>query len=105
MALRIARAEPFGQEFVLAEVYAEGSLSAWSCRCFIHTADGRGCNKTLVMGRTYTPEEAKRRIMRWCLEGRQYPNREGGRDLHMAINPRFYDEAPSLEDLLRRASS
>ena len=104
VALRNARAVPFGQEFVLAEVYAQGTLSAWSCRCFLHTADERGCNKTLVMGRTFTPEEAQRRIMRWCLEGRQYPNTEGGRDLHMAINPRFYDEVSPLEELHRRAS-
>ena len=56
---------------------------AWSARCFMHCSDGRQCAKTLVMGETFTPDEAKHRIMEWCVRGKDIPDEPGARDRHM----------------------
>ena len=42
------------------------------------------------------PEEAKWRIMQWCVDGLTIPNKPGGKEEHMRIQPRDYQ----LIDLL-----
>lgn len=105
--MRGLRGEPFGRHFVLAEVYSAGTMIAWSCRCLLHTADGGTCNKTLNMGTVFTPQEAKRRIQQWCVDGLAMPDEAGGRATHMQLNPRAYDASALLpvEELLRLAEA
>ncbi len=64
-----------------------GVSRAWSARCFLHTS-GDVCNKTLTWGRDISPDEAKHRIMQWCIDGVRVPNDASGRDLHMVQDPR-----------------
>jgi hypothetical protein len=81
-AWRGERGEPFGPNFVLAGVLFHGELKSWSCRCFLHTKDDRVCNKTLSMGETFTPDQAKHRIMQWCVEGFAIPDVPGPKTQH-----------------------
>ena len=70
------RAEPFaGGRFILADVHSGGVFVSWSCICNLHPGIGAlTCNKTLTFGTTFTPEQAKRRIMKWCLDGMDIPS-------------------------------
>ena len=108
-ALRASnRGEPFGEHWILAEVYSRGVLTSWSCRCFLHTVDGVHCNKTLVMGTQFTPDEAKHRIMEWCIRGLRFPDTPGSRDRHMVEEkPRTYgvNELRPMPELLRLAAN
>ena len=113
--------EPFaGGRFAVAEMKTdEEVIIGYSCTCFLHPGPqlpGRRrrnrCNKTLTMGSTFTPEQAKRRIMKWCLDGVAIPSPgpDGDdipRQLHMANNPRTYrdDEVPSLDALYVAANN
>ncbi|MCP4244392.1 MAG: hypothetical protein GY772_27925 [bacterium] len=101
-ALRGERSQPFGTSWVLAEVHPGGVLSAWSARCYLH---GDHCNKTLNMGSTFTPEQAKHRLMEWCIRGLQFPDEPGARAAHMRSNPRLYaeDELRPLPQLIQEA--
>ena len=90
---RRLRGEPFGALLVLAPVHQHGVFTAWSCRCCAHTSDGAVCNKTLTMGATFSAEEAKQRIMEWCLRGLGLPDEPGSRALHMQDDPRNFDAA------------
>ena len=74
-ALRGDRAVPFGRFYVLADVYRDGMLKSWSCRCFVHSS----CNKTLTMSATIGNDEAKIRIMEWCVRGIDQPDTPGRR--------------------------
>ena len=47
-------------------------------------------------GNSCMPEEAKWRIMQWCVDGLTIPNKPGGKEEHMRIQPRDYQ----LIDLL-----
>lgn len=87
-ALRGSRAELFGSSFVLAEVHPQGVFSAWSCRCYLHTAEGQQCNKTFTFrGGVCDAAEAKWRIMQWCVNGISIPDGVGARACHMSENP------------------
>ena len=105
---RTARGEPFaGGRFVLAEVFSNGRLSAWTATCKIHDL-GERCNQSLTIGDNMSPGDAKRRIMLWCLKGLSIPNTPEARSQHMSggrhgarrLKPRYYPEAsvPSLDD-------
>lgn len=50
------------------------------------------CNKSITFSDTgMSPDEAKHRIMQWCLDGTRIPNRPGGKQRHMnEIKPRLY---------------
>jgi hypothetical protein len=104
--VRSDRGIPFGRRFVLAEVWPSGVLKAWSAKCNIHA--GGLCNKTLSMGTTYTPAQAKHRIMEWCVRGYDIPDIPGirKRTLHMEEEPKDFIEADvrSVEALTLRAA-
>jgi len=62
--------------------------------------------RTLSMGSTFTPEQAKHRIMEWCVRGLSIPDVPGGKRRHMEDRPRDYPEHElrSVEDLVARAN-
>ena len=113
--------EPFaGNRFAVAEMKnGEDVIIGYSCVCTLHPAPqvaGRRrnkFNKTLSMGKAFTPEQAKRRIMKWCLDGVAIPSPDPAdtgdveRQLHMATNPRYYrdDDVPSLDALYFAANN
>lgn len=109
-ALRGSRAEPFGTSFVLAGVYPSslaGQCGAWSARCFLHTDGPSVCNKSFNLGTDYSEEEARHRIMQWCVAGGDILDEPGGRARHMAVNPRLFaphDLLP-VATLLERAGA
>ena len=73
----------------------------------LHTADGGICNKSLNMGTVFTPQEAKRRIQQWCVDGLALPDQAGARGKHMQLNPRAYAASALLpeKELLRLAEA
>lgn len=91
-ALRGERSEPFGTSWVLSEVHPGGVFTTWSCSCYLHKADGQRCNKSLAFfDSDMTPDEAKHRIMQWCIDGIVIPDVPGGKHSHMNnIKPRLY---------------
>ncbi len=104
---RSARGFKWGRRFVLAEVWPGGVLGAWSAKCYIH--DKGLCNKTLNMGVRYTADEAKQRIMEWCVRGQGIPDVPGlrKRTLHMDEEPRDFNnmDLRSVEDLTLLAAA
>ena len=106
------RAEPFGSKFVSAQVWDKGEFTSWSCVCFLHTKDANKCTKTLKFGKwrhyNFTPDQAKHRIMQWCLNGVGIPNAVGAKlEHHNTPDPRQLseDELRSVEQLTREAQS
>ena len=64
--------KPFGNgRWLLARIKNE---DCWSCVCKLHTKDGIKCNKRLAWTHCCSPEEAKWRIMQWCVDGLTIPN-------------------------------
>jgi hypothetical protein len=86
------------------EVRRSGTFESWSCRCYFHTK-GPKCNKTLSWGSTMSPDEAKHRIMEWCVRGLSVPDEEGARVTHMADEPSLYlaSELRPVPELTRLA--
>ena len=97
----------------------EEVIIGYSCTCFLHPGPRlpgkrhrNRCNKRLSMGTTFTAEQVKRRIMKWCLDGVAIPSPgpdgdDAPRQLHMINNPRTYrdDEVPSLDALYVAANN
>ncbi len=65
---RQPRGVPWGVDgrFVLAPVFARGTLKAFSATCRLHTADGSRCNANLTLGEHLTLRDAERRIKEWA---------------------------------------
>ena len=58
------------------------------------------------MGEVFTPEQAKHRVMEWCIRGKAIPDLLGGKLLHMEDKLRYYNESDlrTVEQLMTAAS-
>ena len=86
------RREPWGrqQRFGIARTHRNGLFTAVTVECLCHRADGQRCRKSLTPGMQCTEAEATARIKEWCARGLGIPDVAGGRQMHMAMNPRAF---------------
>ena len=68
-------------------------LQASTVTCLFHRAGGERCNKSFTPGTECTEAEATARIKEWCARGLDIPDVAGGKQRHMAIQPRGFRPA------------